>query len=148
MEVVRTVRNLALEVRTQTHRHGNPTQRRILNKISIYAVVSVSLYKIYRQGDLIRVLGDQIGALAAALSWLLDFITVFAGNRWTSGNKRTFNGRTRRWSVPNSNVPSELKGPEQIRKQRQQKATRISQLKSKFSKGKKFGKKRGGKGGR
>ncbi|CAA7396725.1 unnamed protein product [Spirodela intermedia] len=70
------------------------------------------------------------------------------GDRWTSGNKRTFNGRTRRWSVPNSNVPSELKGPEQIRKQRQQKATRISQLKSKSSKGKKFGKKRGGKGGR
>ncbi|CAA6660380.1 unnamed protein product [Spirodela intermedia] len=60
------------------------------------------------------------------------------GDRWTSGNKRTFNGRTRRWSVPNSNVPSELKGPEQIRKQRQQKS----------SKGKKFGKKRGGKGGR
>ncbi|XP_078434973.1 putative DEAD-box ATP-dependent RNA helicase 29 isoform X2 [Wolffia australiana] len=70
------------------------------------------------------------------------------GDGWKPGNKRQFNGREKRWSVPNSNVPSELKAPDQIRKQRQQKAARIAHLKNKPSRGKKRPGKKNGKPGR
>ena len=53
------------------------------------------------------------------------------------------NGRPMRWSMPNSNVPSELKAPDQIRKQRQQKATRVAHLKNKSFKGKNKSAKKG-----
>ncbi|WOL19882.1 hypothetical protein Cni_G28684 [Canna indica] len=63
------------------------------------------------------------------------------------GSKPNFKGGRKRWTVPNANVPSELKDPEQVRKIRQNKATKIAHLKSKSPKGKKkFGKKRRGKG--
>ncbi|KAJ3677498.1 hypothetical protein LUZ60_003222 [Juncus effusus] len=46
------------------------------------------------------------------------------------GNNRFMKGRSR-WSVPNKQVPSELKNPDQVRKIRQQKAVKIERLKSK-----------------
>lgn len=61
------------------------------------------------------------------------------------GNKWQYKGGRNRWSVPNANVSSELREPEQVRKERQQKASRIARLKSKSSKGKKFGKRGKGK---
>ncbi|XP_006847227.2 putative DEAD-box ATP-dependent RNA helicase 29 [Amborella trichopoda] len=42
------------------------------------------------------------------------------------GNKRAFKGNKMKRSIPNANVPSELKDIEQVRKRRQQKAARIS----------------------
>ncbi|KAJ8471768.1 hypothetical protein OPV22_026111 [Ensete ventricosum] len=56
------------------------------------------------------------------------------------GNKQHYKGKRKRWSVPNANVPSELKDPEQVRKGRQQKANKIAHLKTKSSKGKRFSK--------
>ncbi|KAK6939968.1 DEAD/DEAH box helicase domain [Dillenia turbinata] len=58
--------------------------------------------------------------------------TSLAGNRHFRGKKRHH--------VPNAHVRSELKNPEQVRKERQKKASRISYMKSKSSKVKKFGK--------
>ncbi|XP_072978406.1 DEAD-box ATP-dependent RNA helicase 29 [Typha angustifolia] len=52
------------------------------------------------------------------------------------GNKRFAKGGRNRRSIPNANVPSELKDPEQLRKSRQKNAARIAHLKSKPSKGK------------
>ncbi|URE35066.1 DEAD-box ATP-dependent RNA helicase [Musa troglodytarum] len=61
------------------------------------------------------------------------------------GNKQHYKGKRKRWSVPNANVPSELKDPEQVRKGRQQKANKIAHLKTKSSKGKRFSKQKRGK---
>ncbi|KAI0513515.1 hypothetical protein KFK09_009539 [Dendrobium nobile] len=66
-----------------------------------------------------------------------------AGNNQARGNKRNFRGRNNRQSLPNANVKSELRNPEQVRKSRQQKATKIARFNSKSTKGKKkFGNKR------
>ncbi|XP_025624802.1 putative DEAD-box ATP-dependent RNA helicase 29 isoform X1 [Arachis hypogaea] len=57
------------------------------------------------------------------------------------GRGRNFKGGSKRQqSMPNSHVRSEIKEFDQIRKERQKKADRISHLKSKSAKGKKFGK--------
>lgn len=58
------------------------------------------------------------------------------------GGRRSFKGGRNQRSVPNADIRSEIKDPEQIRKQRQLKATRISKLKNN-SRGKKFGAKGG-----
>ncbi|KAG0475329.1 hypothetical protein HPP92_015015 [Vanilla planifolia] len=67
------------------------------------------------------------------------------------GNQRNFRGRKnqRRPLLPNSNVKSELRDTEQVRKSRQQKANRIARFNNKAPKGKgkgkgkrKFGKKK------
>ena len=61
------------------------------------------------------------------------------------GSKWQFKGGKNRRSVPNANVPSEIRNPEQVRKDRQQKASRVARMKSKSNNGKKFGKKGKGK---
>ncbi|KAJ0988260.1 hypothetical protein J5N97_006616 [Dioscorea zingiberensis] len=58
-----------------------------------------------------------------------------SGNSQMRGNKRYFKGGRNHSSVPNANAPSELRNMDQVRKNRQQEASRISRLKSK-SKGK------------
>ncbi|XP_020259077.1 DEAD-box ATP-dependent RNA helicase 29-like isoform X3 [Asparagus officinalis] len=63
------------------------------------------------------------------------------GHQARGGNKWQFKGGKNRRSVPNANVPSEIRDPEQVRKERQQKANRVARMKSKPSKGKKLGKK-------
>ncbi|KAJ6850356.1 DEAD-box ATP-dependent RNA helicase 29-like [Iris pallida] len=71
---------------------------------------------------------------------------VHAGARqFRENNRGNFRGGKNWRSVPNANAPSELRDPEQVRKDRQQKASRISHMKSRTPKGKKSGK-RGGKG--
>ncbi|CAL5417524.1 unnamed protein product [Camellia sinensis] len=72
----------------------------------------------------------------------------FSGGNGIRGDNRRFKGGKKHWSMPNAHVRSEIKDVEQVRKERQKKATRNSYMKSK-SKGKKFGKngKKGG-GGR
>ncbi|KAF8411708.1 hypothetical protein HHK36_004266 [Tetracentron sinense] len=74
--------------------------------------------------------------------------TGFAGDRRMQGYNRNFKGGRNLRSVPNAHVPSELKNPEQVRKERLKKADRISYMKSKSAKGKKFGKKSGKNGKR
>ncbi|XP_078162539.1 putative DEAD-box ATP-dependent RNA helicase 29 isoform X7 [Carex rostrata] len=54
------------------------------------------------------------------------------------GNNRFVKSGRSRWSVPNANVPSEIKHPEQVRKMRQQKAGRIDRFNQKQTKGNKF----------
>lgn len=61
-------------------------------------------------------------------------------------DNRRYKGGKQRHSIPNAHVRSEIKDNEQIRKERQKKATRISQMKNNPKKGKKFGK--GGKNGK
>lgn len=58
------------------------------------------------------------------------------------GRKGKFKGGNRYGSVPNAHLPSELKSSEQVRKERQKKASRLSYLQSKSNKkgGKKFSK--------
>ncbi|XP_066331388.1 DEAD-box ATP-dependent RNA helicase 29-like [Miscanthus floridulus] len=52
-------------------------------------------------------------------------------------NKKHFAGHGRR-SIPNANVPSEIRNPEQMQKSRQQKAMEITRLKNKSAKDGKF----------
>lgn len=61
-------------------------------------------------------------------------------------DSRRFKGGKQRQSIPNAHVRSELKNNEQVRKERQKKATKLQQLKSNPKRGKKFGK--GGKNGK
>ncbi|KAK1310737.1 DEAD-box ATP-dependent RNA helicase 29 [Acorus calamus] len=71
--------------------------------------------------------------------------TGFADKRM-GGNRRNFKGgRDWKSSVPNANVPSELRNLDQVRKMRQQQASKVSYMKHKSKKGKKNGTK--GKGG-
>ena len=67
------------------------------------------------------------------------------GGNGFRGDNRRFRGGRNHQSVPNAHIRSEIKDHEQVRKERQKKADRISYMKSK-SKGKKFGK--NGKNGR
>ncbi|KAK9110378.1 hypothetical protein Sjap_018438 [Stephania japonica] len=67
---------------------------------------------------------------------------VFSGNHKKGNHNRMFKGGRGQRNIHNAHVPSELKNPEQIRKKRQQKASRISYLKSKSTKGKNSGKTR------
>ena len=53
------------------------------------------------------------------------------------GNKKHFVSHGRR-SIPNANVPSEIRNPEQMQKSRQQKAMEITRLKNKSAKDGKF----------
>ncbi|CAI9108898.1 OLC1v1008601C2 [Oldenlandia corymbosa var. corymbosa] len=71
---------------------------------------------------------------------------IASGQQNGGGNDRWLRGRHKHHSVPNAHVRSEIKDIEQVRKERQKKASRTSYIKSK-SKGKKFNKngKRGGK---
>ncbi|GAA0152559.1 hypothetical protein LIER_11009 [Lithospermum erythrorhizon] len=73
-----------------------------------------------------------------------------AGFRGMHGDNRRFRGGKKQHSIPNAHVPSEIKDMEQIRKERQTKADRMSYVKSKSKKGKFGGKngKRGVKGGK
>ncbi|RLN04437.1 DEAD-box ATP-dependent RNA helicase 29 [Panicum miliaceum] len=54
------------------------------------------------------------------------------------GNKKHFPGGRGRRSIPNANVPSEIRNPEQMQKSRQQKAMEITRLKNKSAKDGKF----------
>ncbi|PSS31748.1 DEAD-box ATP-dependent RNA helicase [Actinidia chinensis var. chinensis] len=65
--------------------------------------------------------------------------TSLAGGSGFRGDNRRFRGGRKHQSVPNAHVRSEIKDHEQVRKERQKKADRISYMKSK-SKGKKLGK--------
>lgn len=71
--------------------------------------------------------------------------TNIAGARGRMDSRR-FKGGKQRQSIPNAHVRSELKNNEQVRKERQKKATKLQQLKSNPKRGKKFGK--GGKNGK
>ncbi|XP_062020335.1 putative DEAD-box ATP-dependent RNA helicase 29 isoform X2 [Rosa rugosa] len=63
------------------------------------------------------------------------------GNRRWEGNRGNPRGGRKQQSIPNAHVRSEIKDLDQVRKERQKKADRISHLKSKSTKGgKKFGK--------
>ncbi|KAF5196803.1 Dead-box atp-dependent rna helicase [Thalictrum thalictroides] len=71
----------------------------------------------------------------------------FAGNRQRRGDNRNFKGGDNRnfiggnkHRIPNAHVRSELKNPDQVRKNRQQQANRTSHMKSKAGKGNKSGK--------
>ncbi|RDX69156.1 putative DEAD-box ATP-dependent RNA helicase 29 [Mucuna pruriens] len=55
------------------------------------------------------------------------------------GGRRNFKGSKKQHSMPNAHVRSEIKDMDQIRKERQTKANKISYIKSKSTKGKKFG---------
>jgi ATP-dependent RNA helicase DDX54/DBP10 len=54
---------------------------------------------------------------------------------------RNFRGGKKQHSMPNAHVRSEIKDMDQIRKERQRKANKISYMKSKSPKGKKSGRK-------
>ncbi|KHN24572.1 Putative DEAD-box ATP-dependent RNA helicase 29 [Glycine soja] len=54
--------------------------------------------------------------------------------------RSNFKGSKKQHSMPNAHVRSELKDMDQIRKERQTKANRVSYIKSKSTKGKRFGK--------
>ncbi|CAN1234689.1 Putative DEAD-box ATP-dependent RNA helicase 29 [Linum perenne] len=74
--------------------------------------------------------------------------STIAGNndqRWSKYGKFRVGGRNNSKAVPNSNLRSEIKDLDQVRKERQKKADRITHLKSKG--GKKFGKNGRQKGG-
>ncbi|GAV92665.1 DBP10CT domain-containing protein, partial [Cephalotus follicularis] len=67
----------------------------------------------------------------------------FHGNnrkRQFQGNNGKVRGSKNQLPMPNSHVRSEVKEFEQVRKERQQKANRVSFMKSKGTKGNKFGK--------
>ncbi|WCJ41235.1 DEAD-box ATP-dependent RNA helicase 29 [Euphorbia peplus] len=63
----------------------------------------------------------------------------FSGDRHFQRNNRLKGSNYKKGSVPNANVRSEIKNVEQIRKERQTKANRLAQMKSKAGAGKKFG---------
>lgn len=63
-----------------------------------------------------------------------------AGDRKFQRANRNFKGGKKQQALPNSNVRSEIKNLEQVRKERQKKADKISYMKSKSAKSKKFGK--------
>ncbi|KAK3000480.1 hypothetical protein RJ639_021313 [Escallonia herrerae] len=63
--------------------------------------------------------------------------TSFSGSR--ADNRRSRGGK-KHPSIPNAHVRSEIKNLEQVRKDRQKKATKMSYMKSNSKKGKKFGK--------
>jgi len=65
--------------------------------------------------------------------------SLAGGNGFRGGNRSSFRGGKRHLSIPNAHVRSEIKDLDQVRKERQKKADRVSHMKSK-SKGKKFGK--------
>ncbi|TXG73388.1 hypothetical protein EZV62_001967 [Acer yangbiense] len=65
-----------------------------------------------------------------------EYTTNMSGDH--RGNNRKFRGGQR--SLPNAHVRSEIKNLDQVRKERQNKANRISYVKSNSQKGKKFGK--------
>lgn len=65
--------------------------------------------------------------------------TSFGGSY--RGGGRNFRGSKKQHSMPNSHVRSEIKDMDQIRKERQHKANKISYMKSKSPKGKKSGRK-------
>ncbi|KAL6962297.1 putative DEAD-box ATP-dependent RNA helicase 29 [Sarracenia purpurea var. burkii] len=65
--------------------------------------------------------------------------TSLAGRNGFRGDNRRFRGSKKHQSMPNAHVRSEIKNPEQVRKEREKKASKISHMKNK-SKGKKFGK--------
>lgn len=68
-------------------------------------------------------------------------LLLAAGNRQLHGGNWKLRGRKSHRSMPNAHVRSEIKDLEQVRKERQKKANRISHMKSKQTKGKKkFGK--------
>ncbi|GLU16619.1 hypothetical protein SLE2022_330440 [Rubroshorea leprosula] len=76
--------------------------------------------------------------------------SLSGGDPRVRGNKNNRNfrgGKKQQHSVANAHVRSEIKNLDQVRRERQQKANRISYMKSKSNKGKKPGKsgKRGGK---
>lgn len=64
-------------------------------------------------------------------------------SRW--GNKK-FRGNKKQHSLPHAHVRSEIKDLEQVRKERQKKANRMSYLKSKATKHKQQGSRNGRKG--
>ncbi|XP_066351442.1 DEAD-box ATP-dependent RNA helicase 29-like [Miscanthus floridulus] len=64
-----------------------------------------------------------------------------SSGEYQRGNKKHFAGHGRR-SIPNANVPSEIRNPEQMQKSRQQKAMEITRLKNKSAKDGKFQKNR------
>ncbi|XP_043689719.1 putative DEAD-box ATP-dependent RNA helicase 29 [Telopea speciosissima] len=66
--------------------------------------------------------------------------TGSTGDHRMQGYNRMFKGGKNHHSLPNAHVRSELKNPEQIRKERQKNASRMSHAKNKSAKGKKFGK--------
>nr|XP_023924020.1 putative DEAD-box ATP-dependent RNA helicase 29 isoform X1 [Quercus suber] len=74
--------------------------------------------------------------------------TSMSGDRRSQGNNRNFRGGKKQHHVPNAHVRSEIKDLEQVRKERQKKANKISFMKSKSSKGKKFNGNGKGKGKR
>ncbi|KAK3426277.1 hypothetical protein EUGRSUZ_F02760 [Eucalyptus grandis] len=63
-----------------------------------------------------------------------------AGDRKFQRTNRKFKGGYKQRSLPNANIRSEIKNLEQVRKERQKKADRISYMKSKSAKSKKLGK--------
>ncbi|KAF3964576.1 hypothetical protein ACB098_12G112100 [Castanea mollissima] len=72
--------------------------------------------------------------------------TSMSGDRRSQGNNRNFRGGKKQHHVPNAHVRSEIKDLEQVRKERQKKANKVSFMKSKSSKGKKFNGNGNGKG--
>ncbi|XP_023924020.2 putative DEAD-box ATP-dependent RNA helicase 29 isoform X1 [Quercus suber] len=74
--------------------------------------------------------------------------TSMSGDRRSQGINRNFRGGKKQHHVPNAHVRSEIKDLEQVRKERQKKANKISFMKSKSSKGKKFNGNGKGKGKR
>ncbi|KAF9604664.1 hypothetical protein IFM89_008995 [Coptis chinensis] len=89
----------------------------------------------------------------------------FSGNRQMRGDNRNYRGGVQKGTeafqlletvkcelitkitkggkkhgIPNAHVPSEIRNPDQVRKRRQQQTSKISYMKSKPGKGKKFGK--------
>ncbi|KAL6504520.1 putative DEAD-box ATP-dependent RNA helicase 29 [Orobanche gracilis] len=63
-----------------------------------------------------------------------------AGTSGYRRDNRRFSGGKSHRSIPNAHVRSEIKDIDQVRKERQKKADKISHLKTKNKKGKKFGK--------
>ncbi|CAO2175461.1 unnamed protein product [Urochloa humidicola] len=61
-----------------------------------------------------------------------------SGGGYHGGNKKHFSGGRGRRSIPNADVPSEIRNPEQMQKGRQQKAMEITRLKNKSAKDGKF----------
>jgi hypothetical protein len=64
-------------------------------------------------------------------------LLLFSGHRGSQGYNRKFRGGHKQ-HVPNAHVRSEIKDLDQVRKERQTKANKISYMKSKSTKGKKF----------
>lgn len=71
-------------------------------------------------------------------------ISAAGGHGAGKANKK-FRGSKKQHSIPNAHVRSQIKNLEQVRKEREKKANRISYMKSKSAKGKnkKFGRKKG-----